>query len=140
MRMTLNGAALAQQYSDTGGYSRREPDLPASLLMTVENTSIVDAAGTDTETGEVRLSIFLGTQSTSLFCKTKSTCTLASSSQANLSYPNAKGRPLVIDLFTKFRPTEDAARLLKQAEAVSENYGVSLRQAPSMGGYADDSA
>ncbi|MBT2321077.1 hypothetical protein J7E62_01725 [Variovorax paradoxus] len=62
------------------------------------------------------------------------------SGEIYLSYPNPKGRPLVIDLFTKFRPTEDAARFLKQAEAVSENYGASLRQAPSTGGYADDSA
>lgn len=48
----MNGA------DPTCGYSRPEPDIPANLLMTVENTSIVDAVGTDKETGEVRLSIF----------------------------------------------------------------------------------
>jgi hypothetical protein len=51
---------------------------------------------------------------------------------------------LVIDVLTqipaKFRPTEDAARFLKQAEAVTANYGAWLRQASSTSGYADDSA
>jgi hypothetical protein len=43
-------------------------------------------------------------------------------------------------VFTKFRPTEEATRFLNQAEAVVANYGASLRQTPSTGGYADDSA
>ena len=62
------------------------------------------------------------------------------SGEIYVSYPNTKGRPLVIDVFTKFRPTGDAERFLKQAEAVTGNYGASLRQAPSTNGYADDSA
>lgn len=56
------------------------------------------------------------------------------------SYPNAKGRPLAIDVYTKFRPTVEAERFLKQAQGVVANYAASLRQAPSTGGYADDSA
>jgi hypothetical protein len=55
------------------------------------------------------------------------------------SYPNAKGRPLVIDVFTKFRPTNEAARFLNQAETVVANSGALLRQAPSTGSYSDDS-
>ena len=113
--------------------------------MTVENTSIVDAVGTDKETGEVRLSIFdhlpwntehlrLPQDKINLYLG------FIESGEIYASYPNAKDRPLVIDVFTKFRPTEDAARFLEQAEAVTANYGVSLRQAPSTGGYADDSA
>lgn len=56
------------------------------------------------------------------------------------SYLNAKGRPLVIDVFTRFRPTKEVTRLLNQAEAVVANHGASLCQIPSTGGYADDSA
>lgn len=113
--------------------------------MTVENTSIVDAVGTDKETGEVRLSIFdhlpWDTEHLRLL-QDKINVYLGSieSGEIYVSYPNAKGRPLVIDVFTKFRPTEHAARFLKQAEAVTANYGASLRQAPTTGGYADDSA
>jgi hypothetical protein len=113
--------------------------------MTVENTSTVDAVGTDKETGEVRLSIF-----DHLPWDTEHLCLLQDkinvylgfieSGEIYVSYPNAKGRPLVIDAYTKFRPTEDAARFLRQAEAVAANYGASLRQAASAGGYADDSA
>lgn len=56
------------------------------------------------------------------------------------SYPNAKGRAFVIDVFMKFRPITEATRFPNQAEAVVANNGVSLRQAPSTGGCADDSA
>lgn len=113
--------------------------------MTVENTSIVDAVGTDKETGEVRLSIFdhlpWDTEHLRLLQdKINVYLGFIESGEIYVSYPNAKGRPLVIDVFTKFRPTEHAVRFLKQAEAVTANYGASLRQAPTTGGYADDSA
>lgn len=113
--------------------------------MTVENTSTVDAVGTDKETGEVRLSIFdhlpWDTEHLRLLQdKINVYLGFIESGEIYASYPNAKGRALVIDVYTKFRPTEDATRFLKQAEAVTANYGASLRQAPSMDGYADDSA
>lgn len=113
--------------------------------MTVENTSTVDAVGTDTVTGEVRLSIFdhLPWDKDHLrLLQDKINLYLGfiESGEIYASYPNAKGRPLVIDVYTKFRPTEDATRFLKQAESVTANYGASLRQVPSTGGYADDSA
>lgn len=113
--------------------------------MTVENTSIVDAVGTDKETGEVRLSIFdhLPWDAEHLHLlqeKINVYLGFIESGEIYVSYPNAKGRPLVIDVLTKFRPSEDAARFLKHAEAVIENYGATLRQAPSTNGYADDSA
>lgn len=57
-----------------------------------------------------------------------------------LRYSNAKGRPLVIDVFTKLRLTKESTRFLNRAEAIVENCGAPLRQAPSTGGYADDPA
>jgi hypothetical protein len=113
--------------------------------MTVENTSIVDAVGTDVETGEVRLSIFdhlpWDTAHLSLLQdKINLYLGFIESGEIYVAYPSAKGRPLVIDVFTKFRPNGDAEVFLKQAEAVTANYGASLRQSPSTGGYADDSA
>lgn len=113
--------------------------------MTVENTSIVDAVGNDIETGEVRLSIFDHlpwdrAHLNLLQDKINLYLSFIESGEIYASYPNAKGRPLVIDVFTKFRPNEDAEIFLKQAKAATADYGVSLRQAPSTGGYADDSA
>ncbi len=115
--------------------------------MTVEDTSIVDAVGTDKETGEARLSIFDHLpwdveQEHLRLLQDKINVYLGfiESGEIYVSYPNAKGRPLVIDVFTKFRPTERAARFLKQAAAVATGYGASLRQSPSTGGYADDCA
>ena len=133
-----------QPYAASGKI-RPQPDLPANLLMTVENTSTVDAVGTDKDTGEVRLSIFdhLPWNTDHLRVlqdKINVYLGFIESGEIYVSYPNAKGRPLVIDVYTKFRPTEDATRFLKQAEAATANYGASLRQAPSTGGYADDSA
>ena len=113
--------------------------------MAVENTAAVDAVGTDKETGEVRLSIFdhlpWNTEHLGLLQdKINVYLGFIESGEIYVAYPNAKGRQLVIDVYTKFRPTADAARFLKQAEAVTANYGASLRQAPSTGGYADDPA
>jgi hypothetical protein len=113
--------------------------------MTVENTGTVDAVGTDKETGEVRLSIIdhlpWGTEHLRLLQdKINVYLGFIESGEIYASYPNAKGRPLVIDVYTRYRPTVEAERFLKQAEGVVANYGAALRQAPSMGGYADDSA
>ena len=124
---------------------RPKPDLPAHLLMTVENTGTVDAVGTDKETGEVRLSIIdhlpWDTEHLRLLQeKINMYLGFIESGEIYASYPNAKGRPLVIDVYTRFRPTVEAERFLRQAEGVVANYGASLRQAPSTGGYADDSA
>lgn len=124
---------------------RPEPDLPANLSRTVENTSIVDAVGTDKESDAVRLSIF-----DHLPWDTEHLCLLQEKIKVYLgfiesgeiygSYPNAKGRAFVIDVFMKFRPITQATRVPNQAEAVVATDGVSLRQAPSTGGCADDSA
>ena len=113
--------------------------------MTVENTSIVDAVGIDVETGEVRLSIFDhlpwdAAHLSLLQDKINLYLGFIESGEIYVAYPSAKGRPLVIDVFTKFRPNGDAEIFLKRAEAVTANYGASLRQSPSTGGYADDSA
>lgn len=113
--------------------------------MTIENTSIVDAIGTDKVTGAVHLTItdHLPWDTAHLrLLQEKINLYLGfiESGEIFSSYPNAKGAPLVIDVFTKFRPSEDAVRFLKQAEAVAANYGASLRQASSTGGYADDAA
>lgn len=113
--------------------------------MTVENTSIIDSVGTDKETGEVRLSIFAhlpwDTAHLRLLQeKINMYLGFIESGEIYMSYPGAKGRPLVIDVYTKFRPNEDVARFLMHAEAVVANYGACLRQGPSSGGYADDSA
>src|SRR4051812_37461549 len=87
----------------------------SKFSMTVENTSIVDAVGTDKETGEVRLSIFdhlpWDTQHLRLLQeKINVYLGFIESGEIYGSYPNAKGRPLVIDVFTKFRPTKEATR------------------------------
>ncbi|WP_291587439.1 DUF6572 domain-containing protein [Comamonas sp. UBA7528] len=113
--------------------------------MTVENTSIVDAIGTDKATGAVYLTItdHLHWDTAHLrLLQEKINLYLGfiESGEIYASFPNAKGAPLVIDVFTKLRPSEDAVRFLKQAEAVVASYGASLRQAPSTDGYADDAA
>ncbi|WPH20819.1 DUF6572 domain-containing protein [Variovorax paradoxus] len=100
--------------------------------MTVENTSIVDAVGTDKDTGEVRLSIFdhLPWNTDHLRVlqdKINVYLGFIESGEIYVSYPNAKGRPLVIDVYTKFRPTEDATRFLKQAEAVTASHRERVR-------------
>jgi hypothetical protein len=71
--------------------------------MTVENTSTVDAVGTDKETGEVRLSIFdhlpWDTEHLRLLQdKINVYLGFIESGEIYVSYPNAKGRPLVIDV------------------------------------------
>lgn len=143
MRRSLRQNALGS--ADYG--SRPGADIATTFLMTVEGTSIVDAVGTDKETGEARLSIFDhlpwdAEQEHLRLLQDKINVYLGfiESGEIYVSYPNAKGRSLVIDVFTKFRPTEDAARFLKQAAAVAASYGASLRRAPSTGGYVDDSA
>lgn len=113
--------------------------------MTIEYTSIVDAIGTDKVTGAVHLTItdHLPWDTAHLrLLQNKINLYLGfiESGEIYASYPNAKGAPLVIEVFTKFRPSEDAIRFLKQAETVAASYGASLCQAPSANGYVDDAA
>ncbi|ROR25179.1 hypothetical protein EC845_1219 [Comamonas sp. BIGb0124] len=113
--------------------------------MTVENAATIDAVGTDKQTGEVRLTIIdhlpWDTEHLRLLQdKINVYLGFIESGEIYVSYPIAKGRPLVIDVFTRFRPTVEAERFLRQAERAAMNYGASLRQGPSVGGYAEDSA
>ena len=113
--------------------------------MTIEDTSTVDAIGTDKVTGAVHLTITdhlaWGRDNHLRLLQAKINLYLGfiESGEIYASYPNAKGRLLVIDVYMKFRPTEDAVRFLKHAEAVTAHYGVSLH-APSTWGNADDVA
>ncbi|MEB0059971.1 MULTISPECIES: DUF6572 domain-containing protein [unclassified Variovorax] len=113
--------------------------------MTVEITSIVDAVGTDTGTNEVHLSIFdhlpWSTYHLRLLQdKINAYLGYIESGEIYASYPTARGRTLVIDVFAKFRPSEDALVFFARAEALAAEYGASLRYLHSGKGYADDAA
>jgi len=114
--------------------------------MTIENISTVDAIGTDKVTGAVHLTITdhlpWDTDNHLHLLQKKINLYIGfiESGEIYATYPHAKGLSLVIDVYTKFRPTEDAVRFLKHAAAVTAHYGLSLRHIPFTSNYADDAA
>lgn len=113
--------------------------------MTIENTSIVDAIGTDKVTGAVHLTITdhlpwdVDNHLQMLREKINVYLDFIESGEIYVAYPGAKGRSLVIDVVTKFPLTEEVHLFFGRAEAVALENGVALRQHVYSGGSPDDS-
>lgn len=113
--------------------------------MTIENSSIIDAIGTDKATGTVHLSIFAHlpwNRSALLLLEEKTNRYLGFIEAGELiqAYPSAIGLQVVIDTYCKFRPTEEAITFFAKAAAVAREYGAEFHYTHAGNGYADDSA
>lgn len=126
------------------GTIRSEPNI-RSGAMTIEDASIVDAIGTNQETGTVHLSVFAHLQwdrRAKLLLEEKINRYLGFIEADELAevYPSGSGRQIAIDVYCKFRPTDDVVAFFGQAAAVAAEYGAELRYAHAGNGYADDCA
>ncbi|RYE40359.1 MAG: hypothetical protein EOP24_41125 [Hyphomicrobiales bacterium] len=113
--------------------------------MTIEISDTIDAIGTDNLTGVVHLSIFNHLpweRAALLLLQEKINCYLGFIESGELVnvYPAASGRPVAIDAFCKFRPTQEAEAFFGRAAAVAGEYGATLKCTHAGYGYADDSA
>jgi hypothetical protein len=113
--------------------------------MSIENSSTIDAIGTDKVTGAVHLSIFshLRWERGALHLlqeKINSYLGFIESGELVEAYPSAGGQEVAIDVFCKFRPTDEAVAFFEKAEAVAREYSAALRYTHAGNGYADDSA
>lgn len=112
--------------------------------MTIENSSSIDAIGTDKVTGAVHLSIFthLRWEREALHLlqeKISSYLGFIESGELVGAYPSAGGQQVVIDVFCKFRPTDEAVTFFEKAEAVAREYSAALRYTHAGNSYAYDS-
>lgn len=113
--------------------------------MTIEDSSTIDTIGTDNVTGAVHLSIFnhLRWERDSLHRlqeNINSYLGFIESGGLVEAYPLAGGQQVAIDVFCKFRPTDEAVTFFEKAGAVAREYSVALRYTHAGDGYADDSA
>jgi len=128
-----------------GGGNRPKADYDNSCRMTIENSSTIDAIGTDKVTGVVHLSIFnhLRWEREALYLlqqKINSYLGFIESGELVEAYPSAGGQQVAIEVFCKFRPTDEAVTFFEKAEAVAREYSAALRYTHAGDGYADDSA
>ncbi|MFJ9451185.1 DUF6572 domain-containing protein [Herbaspirillum sp. NPDC101397] len=113
--------------------------------MTIENSSVIDAAGIDKETGSVVLSIFAHMpwdRESLLLLEEKINRYLGfiESGEIFEAYPAAQGRPRVIEIYCHFRPTDETLRFLDAAFLVAKEYGSALQYTHAGQGYLDDAA
>lgn len=113
--------------------------------MTIEDSSTIDAIGTDKATGTVHLSIFAHLpwdRGALLLLQEKTNRYLGFIEAGELvqAYPSARELRVVIDTYCKFRPTDEAAAFFAKASAVAEEYGAEFRYTHAGQGYADDAA
>lgn len=113
--------------------------------MTIENSAVIDAIGTDKALGSIHLSIFAHLpwdEGHLLLLQEKLNLYLGfiESGEIYSAYPEAIGRDLMIDVITRFRPTPRASTFLEMADAIAKTYGARVRQLHAGSGYVDDPA
>jgi hypothetical protein len=109
--------------------------------MTVEQTSVIDAAGID-GSGALRLTIadtleWNGDHLQKLQDKINAYLVFIESGEIFSAYPQAKDRDFRIDVELAFRPSAEAAAFLDQASAIIEDAGYLFSYGPAPAGYAD---
>jgi len=113
--------------------------------MSIEESDIVDAMGTDAESGLIHLTIsdhlpWNEHHLLKLQAKLNTYLSFVESGEVYASYPAAFGKAMVIDTFLKYRPTPEAAEFLAAAGQTLRQAGVSFTHGPGVGGYVDDDA
>ena len=109
--------------------------------MSVDQTDVVDAIGTDPTSGAVVLTIFdhLPWEDIHLWLlkeKVKSYLGFLASGDVYRTYPGAAGRKFEISLALLHRPDEAYLTLLQQIEVVVTSAGYVFRFGPLPSGYA----
>ncbi|MDC9811837.1 MULTISPECIES: DUF6572 domain-containing protein [Rhizobium] len=103
--------------------------------MSLDRTNVVDAIGVDYATGELVLTItdhLEWTESDSehlLLLQEKVNTYLAfvESGEILETYPDAKGRAVLIDVVCKYPPNQQAQCFYNQVETVAEGVGIKLQ-------------
>jgi hypothetical protein len=103
--------------------------------MTVEQSGVVDAIGTENDTGDIVLTItdhleWDGDTNEHLLMlqeKLNTYLTFVESGEILETYPNAKGRDIVISIICKYPPNEPARDFLDRATAVIGGAGMKLQ-------------
>ena len=111
--------------------------------MTIEDATVVDAIGTNKSDGSISLSIFNHLpweRSTLLLLQEKVNCYLGfiESGELARSYPPSSSGVRMIDVYCKYRPTQEAEAFQRNNSTVLKEYGVALRYTHSGNGYTDD--
>ena len=109
--------------------------------MTVEQTSVVDIAYVDRETGIVHLSVTDHLQWDGehlLVLQEKINCYLSfvESGEVFDTLPEAEGKDIQIELITKYKPTEEALHFFGHAEAFLREEGIGFAHRAGPDGYA----
>lgn len=109
--------------------------------MTVEQTSVVDIAYVDRETGIVHLSVMDHLQWDGehlLVLQEKINCYLSfvESGEVFDTLPEAEGKDIQIELITKYKPTEEALHFFGHAEAFLREEGIGFAHRAGPDGYA----
>lgn len=110
--------------------------------MSLEQIATIDAVGIDRATGKVLLTItdhlpWSGKHLLTLQEKLNSYLRFLESGEVYQSYPKAKGRGFVIQIYMKHRPTKEALAFLERATEVIEGAGFGLVFGPLQTGYCD---
>lgn len=103
--------------------------------MTIENTSVIDAIGISKSTGAVHLSIFNHLQWDQatlplLVEKVNRYLVFLEAGELVESYPSAAGRDVAIDIYNKFRPSDEGQRFIQFAADVAREDGITLSSPP----------
>ncbi|MFZ5531627.1 MAG: DUF6572 domain-containing protein [Pseudomonadota bacterium] len=111
--------------------------------MAINKTDVIDAIGTDIDTGMVVLSLICAEEMTpeALLLvqeKLNSYLTFIESGEIYSSYPSAKGKDLHIRIYSQFRPQGMAAEFLALAEPIVTGAGIGFSYGPGGSGYVDD--
>ncbi|MDR9771119.1 DUF6572 domain-containing protein [Rhizobium hidalgonense] len=104
--------------------------------MALDQTTVVDAIGVDNATGEVVLTItdhleWTGRDSEHLLLlkeKLNAYLSFVEIGEMLETYPDAKGRAVLIDVVCKFPPDEQAQGFYNQLSQVVESAGIKLQQ------------
>ena len=103
--------------------------------MSVDQTNVVDAIGVDNSTGDLVLTImdhleWIGNDNEHLLLlqeKLNTYLSFVESGDLLESYPNAKGRAVLIDVVCKYPPSQQAQGFYNQVTQIVEGVGMKLR-------------
>lgn len=113
--------------------------------MSIAQVSSIDAIGIDLSSNAIHLTIsdhLTWDREHLLLLQEKLNSYLAFIENGELlsTYPAAADRSIVIDAVLKYRPTAEALGFLERAATIIAGAGFTLRYAPGVHGYQDDSA
>ena len=113
--------------------------------MSIEQTSVIDAIGTDKTSGKVHLTVadhweWNTEHMLKLQEKLNTYFDFVESGEIYSTYPDAAGRDVVIDIILKHRPDNDAALFLEKVRSITEKAGIALHYGPMSAGYARDNS